>query len=550
VRIRLRFVLVTAFAALLLAVSSSVAFADRRVALVVGNSHYAALGTLGNPTNDADDIAATLRGMGFAVTEVVDANEQQFTDQLSNFSTAATGADVALFYYSGHGLQYKSENYLVPVDATLGNRFALEHGTISLNDVLTAMQDAHTALIYIDACRSFPIAGTFLASPNERIAPIAGLAPVQNVPNTFIGFSASAGQTAQDGSGRNSPFTTAMLEELPKPGLDVTQMFNSVSAQVVASTSGAQKPESFNGVAATVALVAGGADTQASAGASDEEERAYLAAATVGTAGAYRAYISRFPGGYYNELAREALSKLEASSVPPAPRPTTSIDESGPINLAATSDASVQQLMPQIMNGRPVSGLPNGLKEASFQAFGPTRETIGAWSIATSGDHCTMYTEARGLMPPGWLSYRPWLDFGTSTGSRLVTSAMFTTYKPDGSDFIKPGTTSAIITRSDGVVRKIAAVFNNTELAMLSPCVNASDGAFCLDTDALQQMSSGVWLNVVGIAPSGANVAITYDVRGYADAARRIGELCKANIGFLYGAPNAPIATPAPSAKQ
>jgi hypothetical protein len=161
-----------------------------------------------------------------------------------------------------------------------------------------------------------------------------------------------------------------------------------------------------------------------------------------------------------------------------------------------------------------------------------------------------MYTEARGLMPPGWLSYRPWLDFGTSTGSRLVTSAMFTTYKPDGSDFIKPGTTSAIITRSDGVVRKIAAVFNNTELAMLSPCVNASDGTFCLDTDALQQMSSGVWLNVVGIAPSGANVAITYDVRGYADAARRIGELCKANIGFLYGAPNAPIATPAPSAKQ
>jgi len=541
--------LVVGLTAMLIAASSGAEMAGRKVALVVGNSHYGGLGTLANPTNDADDITATLRGMGFAVVEASDAGERAFTDALSDFSTAAAGADVALFYYSGHGLQFQSENYLVPVDATLGNRFALSHETIPLNDVLTAMSGAHTALIYIDACRSFPIAGTFLGNPNERIAPVAGLAPVQDVANTFIGFSASPGQTAADGSGRNSPFTTAMLEELPKAGLDVTQMFNTVSAQVVASTSGAQKPESFNGIATSVTLVAGtGGTTTGAASASDEDERAYNAAATIGTAGAYRAYIGRFPGGYYNELAREALAKLEASSIPPMPPPPTVFNTSGPIDLVTTAQADVQQLLPQIMNGRPVSGLPTGLKEANFSSFGPKEETIGAWTIATSGNKCTMYTEAWGVLPAGWLAYRPWLTFGTTTGSRLATSAMFTTNKADGSDFIKPGTVSAIVTRSDGGVRKIAAMFNNTELAMLSPCVNAADGALCIDTDAMQQMSSAVWLNVVGTSPSGSDVAITYDVHGYADAARRIGQLCKANVGYLYGEPDA--AAPAASANE
>lgn len=548
-RIRVRLAaMVAVLATLALAASSGAAGAERRVALVVGNAHYATLGTLANPTNDADDIAATLRGLGFAVTEATDATELQFADELSNFSTAAVGADMALFYYSGHGLQYQSENYLVPVDATLGNRFALEHGTIALNDVLSAMADAHTALIYIDACRSFPIAGTFFGNPNERVTPIAGLAPVQTVANTFIGFSASPGQTAQDGSGRNSPFTAAMLEALPKPG-DVTQMFNAVSAQVVASTAGAQKPESFNGIATTVALVASAAGGGSNGGASDEEERAYTAAAAIGTAGAYRAFIARFPGGYYNELAREALAKLDASVPAPTPAPAPSpADSSGPIDLVTTSVASLQQLMPQIMNGRPLSGLPKGLKEPNFTSFGPTEETIGAWTIATAGDKCTMYTEAWGVLPAGWLTYRPWLTFGTSTGSRLATSAMFTTNKPDGSDFIKPGTASAIVTRWDGGVRKIAAVFNNTELAMLSPCVDAANGSLCLDTDAMEQMSNGTWLSVTGVSPTGANVAITYDVHGYANAARRIEQLCKANVSFLYGLPD--LMAPAASAKE
>ncbi|HEX4298654.1 MAG TPA: caspase family protein, partial [Devosia sp.] len=114
-------------AAIAVGLMASGAWASGRVALVVGNGSYATLGTLANPTNDAEDIAATLRGMGFQVTVADNADERGFTELLSNFATAATDADVALFYYSGHGLQYRSENYLVPVDATLENRFSLTH---------------------------------------------------------------------------------------------------------------------------------------------------------------------------------------------------------------------------------------------------------------------------------------------------------------------------------------------------------------------------------------------------------------------------------------
>ncbi len=504
---------VTAALATAIVVSSTAAaLAEKRVALVIGNATYAALGTLANPTNDADDIASTLRGMGFEVTVANDADERKFTDLLSNFATSADDADIALFYYSGHGLQYRSENYLVPVDATLANRFSLTHETIPLDDVLSAVSGARDALIYIDACRSFPIAGTFLASSNERVAPVGGLAPVQETHNTFIGFSASAGQTARDGAGRNSPFTTAMLDLLPTPGLDVTEMFNDVSARVVSATDGAQKPQSFNGITSDVTLVAA-ADTGPVSPEPDAEERAYRDASAIGTLGAYRAFIARFPGGFYSELAREAMDKLQnMATVSPAPsaEPDTAPD--------------------------PVLDLPADILEPNLSYFGKGKEKIGDWTVSANGDRCHMYTEAEGVSPDGWLTYRPWLYYSALKNQASVWSSMFTANKPDGSDIFAPGTVRATVMRADGMWKDIPALFFNTELRMLSPCVDASLGQFCIDADGVDAMRQGQTLTISGkSAQTGAPVAITYGITGYADAAQRISAMCKSGSSSLYG---------------
>ncbi len=152
----------TMFRALMLvvfltAIGATPAEAGRRVALVIGNSAYDNFPELANPTHDADGIASTLRRIGFDVVVPKDnVDEREFVDLLSDFSATAEGADIALFYYSGHGLQYQSENYLLPIDAALKKSLSLTHEAVPLNEVLQALSIAHTALVFIDACRSCP----------------------------------------------------------------------------------------------------------------------------------------------------------------------------------------------------------------------------------------------------------------------------------------------------------------------------------------------------------------------------------------------------------
>jgi uncharacterized caspase-like protein len=506
-----------AFGAAVIA-SALPALASGRVALVIGNGAYGDLGTLANPTNDADDIAATLRGMGFQVVAGDNVDERTFTGLLSDFATAAADADIALFYYSGHGLQYRSENYLVPTDARLENRFSLTHETIPLADVQAAVSGAHTALLFVDACRSFPIQGTFLASVKERVAPVRGLAAVEDVDNTFVGFSASPGQTARDGNGRNSPFTSAMLEMLPKPGVDVGSMFNAVTAQVVSSTGGAQKPQSFSGLTSEVILVAATAASAPST-APDAEERAYHEAAAINTAGAYRAYIGRFPGGYYSELAREALSKLEASTTTTS---TTTTAKSEPAPEQGPAEPT------------PVFTLPPGIKEPDLSYYGDVSETIGDWSISKSDAGCFMVTKAAGVSPAGWLSYRPWFYYSTTPGQENVASSMFTGGQSGATESFTPGSVTVHVGRPDGTSHTVSGIFEGTELRMVTSCSPQSSGSYCVDGNGLVDLSMGDSLTVAGKTAYGEDGVVTYRIRGYAAAAMRINQLCGAKAGYLY----------------
>lgn len=323
----------------LLWVSAAAADNPKKVALVIGNSTYTTLGKLPNPKNDADAIASTLRGMDFQVTEITDVTVQGFAKALSQFHRLANGADVALIYYSGHGLQLNSENYLIAVDATLDFDTSLNYQAIPLTAVLEATKGAATTLVYVDACRTIPTEGTFLADANERDAVLRGPAPVdlaqKNVKNTMVGFSASVGQTAEDGSGHNSPFTAAMVQYLPQQGMSVTDMFNAVTAQVVKTTDGVQKPQAFSDIAGNITLVAqqiivvapGASANGGQVDAPNSEERAFGDAKSVGTIGAYRAFIGRFPAGFYAELAREEITKLSGEAGAQPAEPTASSQE-------------------------------------------------------------------------------------------------------------------------------------------------------------------------------------------------------------------------------
>ena len=326
----------------LLAANEAQADGSKRVALVIGNSDYTALAQLANPVSDADAIAATLRGIGFEVMEGTNLTASDFARSLVKFRKLADDADVALVYYSGHGLQFEGQNYLVGVDATLDFDASLRFQAISLSDVVNATGGAATALVYVDACRSFPTGSTFLANSNERGLLAKGSAPVdlgdRQARNTLVGFACSVGQTAEDGAGHNSPFARAMVQYLSQPNLSVTDMFTAVTDMVVASTAGQQKPEFFTNISTDVPLVAAqtvtpGSGAGQSAEDNDEtntEERAFADAREVGTAGAYRAFMLRFPSGFYAELAREETAKLAAQGEAESPESSADVTSEPP----------------------------------------------------------------------------------------------------------------------------------------------------------------------------------------------------------------------------
>ena len=329
---------------------AALADAQKKVALVIGNSTYETLGTLANPKNDADAISSTLRGMGFQVTEATDLKVNDFAKAVAVFQRLAKGADVALIYYSGHGLQYNGENYLIATDATLDFETSLRFQTIPLDDLLQATKGAQTGLLFIDACRTIPMEGTFLADPTNRDVVTRGPAPVNlaesHINNTLVGFSASVNQTAEDGDGHNSPFTTAMVKYLPQQ-MTVASMFGAVTDQVKQTTEGRQIPASFSDLAgdvtliqAQVVVVAPGAGANGGqVDAPNSEERAFGDAKSVGTIGAYRAFIGRFPAGFYAELAREEIAKLGGEGGQQQQDDAASSEEQRPV---ATLDPGAQ----------------------------------------------------------------------------------------------------------------------------------------------------------------------------------------------------------------
>jgi tetratricopeptide (TPR) repeat protein len=220
--------------------------ASRRVALVIGNSDYEAAPTLPNPVRDAGAVADSLRKVGFSEVIVADDLTKSAMERaLIDFSDKAQGADWAVIYYAGHGMEFDGRNYLIPVDARLTQDRHVGLETVPLDVLLDAASGAKLRFVILDACRNNP----FLAHMTRAFATRAisqGLAKVEPSEGTLVAYSARAGQVAIDGGGEHSPFVQALLEHIGEPGLDVRRMFAKVRESVRAATDNVQEPYAYD----------------------------------------------------------------------------------------------------------------------------------------------------------------------------------------------------------------------------------------------------------------------------------------------------------------
>lgn len=207
---------------------------ERRVALVIGVSAYEHAPPLANPLFDAADTAAALQAAGFEVVEAYDPDYAAMQRALRDFARRLDGAAVGAVYYAGHGVAVDGRNYLLPVDAELADDAAVAREGLDVEQILAALgTQPRVGLVFLDACRNNPLAANLArrAGAARSLAVSQGLAQVNAVAaNTLIAYSTQPGAVAADGTGRNSPFTAALLRHIGAPGLDVQEMMRRVRA--------------------------------------------------------------------------------------------------------------------------------------------------------------------------------------------------------------------------------------------------------------------------------------------------------------------------------
>jgi len=301
--------LITLFAAN--AANAAATATERRVALVVGNSAYEHTTPLRNPKNDAEAMTARLEKLGFEVFGGTDLDRRKLVESLIRFGRAAEQADVALFFYAGHGLQVNGQNYLVPVDAMVEFEAEIDISLVSLSQIMQQLErGSRTNLVFLDACRDNPFAKEMARSMNRAAVSLSkGLGRIQSGSGTFIAFATQPDAVASDGTGANSPFTTALLKHIDRPGQSISDMMIEVRNEVIAETGGKQVPWDSSSLTGRFSFATEQTATAAPAAtpapSASVEKEAYEQAVEVGSCGAYEAFQRRFPDSFYAELAKE-----------------------------------------------------------------------------------------------------------------------------------------------------------------------------------------------------------------------------------------------------
>jgi C-terminal peptidase prc len=286
--------------------------AEKRVALVIGNSAYRHVGPLANPVNDAPAMAALFKSAGFDVVEQrSDLGIADMRRAVSNFADASQDSDVAVIFFAGHGIEVDGVNYLIPIDAALARDFDVEDEAISLDRALRAIEPARRLrLVILDSCRSNP----FVAKMKRSARAIGrGLAPVEPArSDTLVAFAAKGGSTAEDGeTGGHSPFTSALLQHLATPGIDVGFALRRVRDSVMASTSPRQEPFVYGSLGGrTVAIVGAPPESNPQGGPADSAAQAWAATQNTTSVAVLEDFIRHFGDSFYASLARARLEEL------------------------------------------------------------------------------------------------------------------------------------------------------------------------------------------------------------------------------------------------
>ena len=314
-------------AACVLAASCIPASAAQRVALVIGNASYAHAPALANPLNDAADVGAALRRLGFEVTRLRNTSYATLRRGLQEFTRAASASEVAVVFYAGHGIEVDQSNFLVPVDARLESDQDVEFEAVPLDLVLRSMERASgLRLVILDACRDNPFAASMRRAGMTRSIG-RGLARVEPLGETLVAYAAKGGTVAADGKGRNSPYTQALLRHLEEPGLEISLMFRKVRDAVVTATGRRQVPFTYGSLSSREVYLAAApapasSTTEQPGMAAQRELLFWESVKDSGSVEELQAYLDRYPGGTYAALARSRINRLGGGSQGSAPQNT------------------------------------------------------------------------------------------------------------------------------------------------------------------------------------------------------------------------------------
>src|SRR5882724_5398343 len=232
----------------------------KRIALVIGNGAYTSAPPLKNPPNDARDMTAALKTLGFDVTSGINVNQRDMKRLIREFGVKLKGGGSGLFYYAGHGVQSKGRNYLIPIDADNQSEAEVEDSGVDASLILNYMDDAQNGLniVILDACRNNPFARSFRSATD-------GLAQVDAPTGTLIAYATAPGRVASDGTGQNGLYTSELLKQMRVPGLSATEMFMRVRAEVMKQTGSKQVPWEASSLVGTFYFTGAAATSPAAA---------------------------------------------------------------------------------------------------------------------------------------------------------------------------------------------------------------------------------------------------------------------------------------------
>jgi uncharacterized caspase-like protein len=395
-------------AASLLISASTEAFADKRVAFVVGNGAYKNVPALPNPAVDARSMAKLLRNVGFEVVEGSNLSRDKMTEKLLDFGKKAEGADVAIFFYAGHGIAVNGTNYLLPVDADLKSEMDVKLGA-AINVDLTleqTMSDAKVKLVFLDACRDNPFAAKIRSAKATRSANVgSGLAEMKSGEGTLLAFATGPGQTALDGeAGTNSPFTRALLANIAQPGVEIQQAMTKVRAQVNEETSKGQLPWGHTNLIGSVYLnpakapgnttEAPNTPAQTTTAASEVELEFWRSIKDSNKVEEYNAYLTNYPSGTFKAIALSRIAALQDG-----PSNATRNLTTGAIDEAIFSDEATQVTEDQL-------SLDKGQRrdvQRRLTGLGFDTKVTGKFDEATRAV-ITRWQAARGYPKTGYLN--------------------------------------------------------------------------------------------------------------------------------------------------